>query len=42
LYACAEDGHFKHPCMLIIVGDNWLDGSGFWVGFGIGGHLTRY
>ncbi len=42
LYACAEDVHCKHPCMLIIVKDNWSDSSGFLVGFGISGHLIGY
>ncbi len=42
LYACAEDVYCKHPCMLIIVGDNWSDSSGCLVGFGIGGHLIGY
>jgi hypothetical protein len=40
-YARAEDGYFKRPHMASIDGDIWLDRSWFFVGFGVGGHLTR-
>jgi hypothetical protein len=39
-YACAEDGYLKHPHMASIDGDIWLDSGWFFVGFGVGGHLT--
>jgi hypothetical protein len=40
-YACAEDGYFKRPHMASIDGDIWLDSGSFFVGFGVGGHLTH-
>jgi hypothetical protein len=40
-YACTEDGYFKRPHMASIDGDIWLDSSWFFVGFGVGGRLTR-
>ncbi len=40
-YACAKDGYFKQPQMANIDGDIWLDSGWFFVGFGVGGHLTR-
>ncbi len=40
-YACAEDGYFKCPHTANIDGDIWLDSGWFFVGFGVGGHLTR-
>ncbi len=40
-YACAEDGYFKRPHMASIDGDIWLDNGWFFVGFGVGGRLTR-
>jgi hypothetical protein len=40
-YACAEDGYFKCPHKASIDGDIWLDSGWFFVGFGVGGHLTR-
>jgi hypothetical protein len=40
-YAWAEDGYFKHPHTASIDGDIQLDSGWFFVGFGVGGHLTR-
>ncbi len=40
-YACAEDGYFKGPRMASIDGDIWWDSCWVFVGFGVGGHLTR-
>jgi hypothetical protein len=40
-YACAEDGYFKRPHMASIDGDIWWDSCCFFVGFGVGGRLTR-
>ncbi len=40
-YACAEDGYFKRPHTASIDGDIWLDSCWFFVGFGVGGRLTR-
>jgi hypothetical protein len=40
-YACTEDEYFKHPHTASIDGDIWLDSSCFFVGFGVGGRLTR-
>ncbi len=40
-YACAQDGYFKRPHTASIDGDIWLDSGWFFVGFGVGGHLTR-
>jgi hypothetical protein len=40
-YACAEDEYFKHPPTASIDGDIWWDSCWFFVGFGVGGHLTR-
>ena len=40
-YACAEDGYFKHPHTASIDGDIRLDSGCFFVGFEVGGHLTR-
>jgi hypothetical protein len=40
-YACAEDGYFKRPHRVSIDGDIWLDSGWFFVGFGVGGRLTR-
>ncbi len=40
-YACAEDGYFKCPRTASIDGDIWLDSGWFFVGFGVGGHLTH-
>jgi hypothetical protein len=39
-YACAEDGYFKRSHTASIDGDIWLDSGWFFVGFGVGGHLT--
>jgi hypothetical protein len=40
-YACAEDGYFKRPHTASIDGGIWWDSCWFFVGFGVGGHLTR-
>jgi hypothetical protein len=40
-YACAGDGYFKRPHTASINGDIWLDSGWFFVGFGVGGHLTH-
>jgi hypothetical protein len=40
-YACAEDGYFKCFHTVSIDGDIWLDSCWFFVGFGVGGHLTQ-
>jgi len=40
-YAYTEDGYFKHPHMTSIDGDKRLDSGWFFVGFGVGGDLTR-
>jgi hypothetical protein len=40
-YACAEDGYFKHPHTASIDGGIRLDSGWFFVGFGVGGRLTR-
>jgi hypothetical protein len=40
-YACTEDGYFKRPHTASIDGDIQLDSCWFFVGFGVGGHLTR-
>ena len=40
-YACAEDGSIKRPHMTSIDGDKRSDSGWFFVGFGVGGHLTR-
>jgi hypothetical protein len=40
-YECAEDGYFKGPHTASIDGDIWLDSGWFFVGFGVGGCLTR-
>jgi hypothetical protein len=40
-YACAVDGYFKRPHTASIGGDIWLDSGWFFVGFGVGGRLTR-
>ena len=40
-YACAEDGYFKRPHMTSIDGDKRSDSGWFFVGFGVGGRLTR-
>ncbi len=40
-YACAVDGYFKCPHTASIDGDIWLDSGWFFVGFGVGGRLTR-
>jgi hypothetical protein len=40
-YACTEDGYFKGPHTVSIDGDIWLDSVWFFVGFGVGGLLTR-
>jgi hypothetical protein len=39
-YACAEDGYFKRPHMASIDGDIQLDSGCYFVGFGVGQHLT--
>ncbi len=40
-YACAEDGYFKRLHTASIDGDIRLDSGWFFVGFGVGGCLTR-
>jgi hypothetical protein len=40
-YACAEDGYFKRPHTMSIDGDIWLNSCWFFVGFGVGRHLTH-
>jgi hypothetical protein len=40
-YASKEDGYFKRPHTVSIDGDIWLDSGWFFVGFGVGGCLTR-
>ncbi len=40
-YACADDGYFKRPHMTSIDGDTRLVSGCFFVGFGVGGDLTR-
>ena len=40
-YACTEDGYFKCPHTSIIDGDKRLESGWFFVGFGVGGRLTR-
>ena len=40
-YTCAEDGYFKRPHTASIDGDIWWDSCWFFVGFGVGGRLTR-
>ena len=40
-YACAEDGCFKRPHLTSIDGDKRSDSGWFFVGFGVGGDLTR-
>ena len=39
--ACAQDGYFKRPHLIIIDGDKRSDSGWFCVGFGVGGHFTR-
>jgi hypothetical protein len=39
--ACAQDGYFKRPHPTIIDRDKRPDSGCFFVGFGVGGHLTR-
>jgi hypothetical protein len=39
--ACAQDGYFKRPHRTIIDGDKGSDSGWFFVGFGVGGRLTR-
>ncbi len=38
--ACAQDGYFECPHLTIIDGDKRVDSGWFFVGFGVGGHLT--
>ncbi len=40
-YACTENGYFKRPNTVSIDGDIWLDSGCFFVGFGVGRHLTH-
>ncbi len=40
-YAYAEDGYFKCPHMMSSDEDKRSDSGCFFVGFGVGGHLTR-
>ncbi len=40
-YAYTEDGYFKPPHTASIDGDIWLDSGWLFVGFGVGGRLTR-
>jgi len=40
-YACAEDEYFIHPHMSSIDGDKRSVSGWFFVGFGVGGDLTR-
>jgi hypothetical protein len=40
-YSCAEDGYFKRPHTTSIDGEKRLDSGWFFVGFEVGGHLTR-
>ncbi len=40
-YACAEDGYFKRPHTPSIDGDIRWDSCWVFVGFGVGGRLTR-
>jgi hypothetical protein len=40
-YACTEDRYFKRPHTASIDGDIWWDSCWFFVGFGVGGCLTR-
>jgi hypothetical protein len=40
-YACAEDVYFKRHHTASIDGVIWLDSCWFFVGFGVGGRLTR-
>jgi hypothetical protein len=39
--ACAQDGYFERPHPTIIDGVKGSDSGWFFVGFGVGGHLTR-
>jgi hypothetical protein len=39
--ACAQDGYFKRPHPTIIDDDKRSDSGWFFVGFGVGGRLTR-
>jgi hypothetical protein len=39
--ACAQDGYFKRPHPTIIDDDKRLDSGWYFVGFGVGGRLTR-
>jgi hypothetical protein len=39
--ACAQDGYFERPHPTIIDGDKGSDSGWFFVGFGVGRHLTR-
>ncbi len=38
---CTQDGYFERPHPTIIDGDKGLDSGWFFVGFGVGGSLTR-
>ncbi len=40
-HACAQDGYFERPHPTIIGGDKGSGSGWFFVGFGVGGHLTR-
>jgi hypothetical protein len=39
--ACAQDSYFERPHLTIIDGDKGSDSGWFFVGFGVGGRLTR-
>jgi hypothetical protein len=39
--ACAQDGYFNLPHPTIIDGDKGSDSGWFFIGFGVGGRLTR-
>ena len=40
-HACTQDGYFKRPHPTIIDDDKRSDSGWFFVGFGVGGRLTR-